>query len=114
MAMKVYDVTAGYPGTLVATVPMTDVVHGTYGANFTPLASKEYVVDKMAYTDGTFVTPDTVYSPGSEPIRQFVAGGGSGMSVCATQLVLLEVESHSIVIPIKRSPFIVLGLHTAC
>jgi hypothetical protein len=67
VAMKVYDVT-GAPS-LVATTPMVHLVNGTYFAAFTPAANHIYVVNKTVYTDGTFSTPLSTYSPGSESFQ---------------------------------------------
>lgn len=65
-ALKVYEVTSGSP-VLVSTLPMTHVINGTYWANFTPGEGKSYVANTAFYTDpGTYATPDTRYSPGSE------------------------------------------------
>lgn len=69
IAMKVFDVSAGYPGTLVQTITMVHILNGTYGASFTPVAGKQYVVNKMVYTDGTFSAANTAYSPGSESFQ---------------------------------------------
>jgi hypothetical protein len=69
IAMKVYDVTAGYPGTFVGTVLMTHIVNGTYGGTFTPMPGKSYVVNKMVYTDITLATTNTDYQPGSESFQ---------------------------------------------
>jgi hypothetical protein len=66
VAMLVYDVTAGYPGTLASTVVMTHIINGTYGGTFTPQPNKIYVVNKMVYTSLTLLTTDSSYSPGSE------------------------------------------------
>lgn len=62
--MKVYDVTAGYPGVLVATTTMVHIINGTYGASFIPAINKRYIINKSVFTDGTFTTLLGVYSPG--------------------------------------------------
>jgi len=68
VAMQVYDTTGGSPA-YVATVGMTHVVNGTYVGYFTPLAGKQYLLNKMVYTDGTYATPSSAYSAGSETIQ---------------------------------------------
>lgn len=70
VAMKVRDVTAGYPGTLVGSaVPMVEFDTGSYGASFTGTAGKNYVLSKAVYTDGTYATRDPNYSPGSDSVQ---------------------------------------------
>ncbi len=66
VALKIRDVTLGYPGTLVATTAMVHLGLGTYGANFTATAGKAYQASKAAYTDGTFATPLPDMPAGSE------------------------------------------------
>jgi len=68
VAMKIYDVTTGSPS-FVNTIAMTHMINGTYVGYFTPLAGKIYAINKMVYTDGTFATPSSLYSPGSETIQ---------------------------------------------
>lgn len=66
-ALKVYDVTSGYPGTLVSTTAMTHIVNGTYGASFTPSDGKAYITNVSFYSDpGTWLMPLTAYSPSSQ------------------------------------------------
>lgn len=69
VALKVYDVTASYPGTLVATTAMVEYDDAAYGASFSGVANKSYVVSKAKYTDGTYTTRDTNYASGSDSIQ---------------------------------------------
>lgn len=65
VAAKVYDVTTGTP-VLVSTVTLSPtIVSGVYVGAFTPAADKAYFVITGVFTDGTFATPDTDYSPDS-------------------------------------------------
>lgn len=69
VAMKVFDVSAGYPGTLVSTHPMVEYNDAAYGANFTGIAGKAYVVTKAVYTDGTYTVRDQNYASGSDSFQ---------------------------------------------
>lgn len=69
VGMEIWDVTTGSPIIVGSVVPMVYVDKGTYFANYTFLANKIYVVNKMVYTDNTFTTPLTTYSPGSESLQ---------------------------------------------
>lgn len=70
VALKIMDVTAGVPGTLVGTVPMVNTINNTYGALYTPLvAGKKYITNKAVYTDNTYATRDPNYSEGSESFK---------------------------------------------
>lgn len=67
VAMKVFDVTLGYPGSQVGSaIPMVETDIGNYGASFSGTKDKSYFVSKAVYTDGTYVTRDTNYSSGSD------------------------------------------------
>jgi len=67
VGLKVYDV-SGVSPVLVDTSAMDHVDGGTYLGFFTPAANKTYLIRKSVYTDGSFATMDSDYSPGSETI----------------------------------------------
>lgn len=68
VAMQIYDVTTGTPS-FVTTAAMSHMLNGTYIGYFTPVSGKQYAINKMVYTDGTYTTPSPSYSPGSETIQ---------------------------------------------
>lgn len=71
IAMKIYDISSlPTPATLIATVAMTHVFNGSYSGkyNFPATGSKVYLVQISVYTDGTFTTLNSTYSPGSETV----------------------------------------------
>lgn len=71
LAMKVYDLTTT-PATLLASISMGHVAFGTYACSYTfpaSYAGKNLLLNKSVYTDGTFATLNTLYSPGSECVE---------------------------------------------
>lgn len=77
VALKVYDVTAGFPGTIVGSpILMTEYDDGAYGAEFTGIAGKNYVTSKAVYTDGTYATRDSAYPSGSDAFQVVEAPTG--------------------------------------
>lgn len=71
LAMKVYDLTTT-PATLLATLAFTNIYGGTYAISYVFPASysgKNLLLIKSVYTDGTFATLNTLYSPGSECVE---------------------------------------------
>lgn len=67
VALKVFDVSLGFPGSLVATIPMTEYAPGSYGASFSgAVLGKSYVVSKAVYLSGAYTNRDPDYAPGSE------------------------------------------------
>ncbi len=62
--LKVFDATSGSP-VLVATIPMSHLINGTYFANFTPREGKAYITNAAFYTSAALTTPDANYSPSS-------------------------------------------------
>lgn len=73
VAMTVKDVSVPAAPLVIATVTMEDVGDGQYVGLFSPVAGKRYAVLKQAYTDGTYVTPDPNYYPGSEAFEAISA-----------------------------------------
>lgn len=55
---SVFDVSAGYPGILVAQLPMVNVLLGSYGANYVGVQGKTYYIVAVVYLDSGFTTPD--------------------------------------------------------
>ena len=93
VAMKVYDVT-GTPA-LVATVPMVELVNGTYLASFTPASGKTYAVSKAVYTDGTYTTLDGEHSPGSETLQAVDLSPASQIDDLKREFLrILGLENH--------------------
>lgn len=64
MAMTVWDV-SGVPA-IVAFTTMPHIADGTYLGFFTATEGRAYLVQKAAYTDGSYLVLDTNRSPGSE------------------------------------------------
>lgn len=54
----VFDVTAGYPGTIVAQIPLVNTILGSYGGLFTGANAKTYHAVIGIYLDSGFTTPD--------------------------------------------------------
>lgn len=82
VAMKVFDVTAGLPGSIVgAAIPMVEFDTGNYAARFTGVAGKLYAISKAVYTDGTYATRDSNYAPGSDALQVISSLGGSGLTI---------------------------------
>lgn len=67
VAMKVFKVIAGVP-TLEDTIPMDDVIGGTYVGFYTLEEGESYLFHKAVYTDGTYTTLNTNFVAGSETI----------------------------------------------
>lgn len=69
VAAKIYDVTDGSPA-LVSTVAMEVVAAGlhTYWGRYDFDESKQYIIVKSAYTDGTFTTLHPDYNSGSDSV----------------------------------------------
>lgn len=78
--MKVVDITAGLPGTVIATTLMDESLPGTYVAMFVPAVGKFYLLQKAVYTDSGASTLDTDYNPSSETVAGVDSGGGGGGS----------------------------------
>lgn len=103
VAMKVFDVTAGYPGSLISTIPMTEVYNGTYGASFAGAPGKKYTVAKTVYTDGTYTVPDLGFSQGSDAVQCVALQTGAGavaaevIGIVAVQEVVAVVEPNEII-----------------
>lgn len=69
VGMTILDVTTGSPVQVGPILPMAYTQNGTYFASYSFTAGKIYVVNKMVFTDNTFTTPLTTYSPGSESLQ---------------------------------------------
>lgn len=70
VAMKIFDQTAGLPGVLVDTIPMTHCFGGGYIGKYTfPDPHKLYLVHRGVYTDGTYGTIDTNRGPAISAVR---------------------------------------------
>ncbi len=71
IVVKIYDNTTGTP-TLVSSLVLTHWFDGQYVANYTTDDAKKYLYRTIVYTDNTFTTPDTNYSPDSGKIDYLI------------------------------------------
>ncbi len=67
IAAKIYDITSG-TAVIDSTVAMPHVINGTYAGVFDADDGKTYLVNTMVYTSGSYITPDTNYTPGSKTV----------------------------------------------
>lgn len=104
VAIKVRDITAGSPGSLVGSaIPMVEGEPGSYTAAFTGVATKLYSVKKAVYTDGTYATIDNAYPSGddvvqviaqSTAVQPVIMGAVFDMSAVQNNEVNLEVITN--------------------
>lgn len=73
VAAKIYDMSSGSP-VLVQTSGLANLANGSYWFSFTPNSAKNYLANIAVYTDGTFTSLDSGYSPSDLPF-------GTGASV---------------------------------
>jgi hypothetical protein len=97
VGMEIWDVTTGTPVIVGSVVPMTYVDKGTYFANYTFTANKIYVINKMVYTDNTFTTPLTTYSPGSESLQASTLESDIQELINLVQAVALPISVTGVV-----------------
>lgn len=84
VAAKVYNYTSGSP-VFIETVAMPPVgVNGSYVLPYTAPTNETFFANMMVYTDDSFDTPDTNYTPGDAEISNTSGGGGSTGEVCGT------------------------------
>lgn len=69
VAGNVYEIVSGVP-TFVEQVAMTDFQDGVYSGSFTGEDSAGYLVIAIVYTDNSYTTPDTAWSPSAEIYQQ--------------------------------------------
>lgn len=65
VAAKISDITTGTPGAPTTTA-MANWLNGTYYLVFNPTPGHKYVINMMVYTDNTFATPLTTYTPADD------------------------------------------------
>lgn len=82
VAMKVFDVTLGFPGSQVGSaISMTEFDDGAYGASFVGDPNKNYVVSKAVYTDGTYTVRDSNFASGSQSVQCVAIGSVDVQSI---------------------------------
>lgn len=90
VAAKIFDMTTGTPE-LLATLAMPSVgVNGGYLLSYQPASGHLYYVNMMVYTDGTFETPNSNYTPGD---AQMV---GPSASACETAVNIFGLINNPI------------------
>ena len=83
VAATILDNTEGLPGTLAEFVHMTySGLGGVYLGQFTFTAGHTYSIIKLVYTDNTFETIDTDFSPDQDDVQCVDVGGGGGGDSC--------------------------------
>lgn len=92
VAGSIYDLTTG-AAVLQSLVGMTHVALGVYLGSFVSVGGHTYQVVEAVYTDGTYATPNTDYSPGSDTFYSLV---NSDFSVTLEQATLDGTERDAI------------------
>jgi hypothetical protein len=65
---NIYDTSGGSP-VLENTVNLALITQGTYYAKYSFTAGKTYLVQKLVYTDGTYVTVDQSYAQDNDDVQ---------------------------------------------
>lgn len=81
----IYDVTAGFPGTLFATVNMVLTTVGSYdGLHTFSVSGKLYKIAMTVYTDGTYTVVDPDRAPLNDMVQTVDLSGGSNTTTVVT------------------------------
>lgn len=100
---NIFDVTNGTP-TLVDQVPMPHIMAGVYYGFFSGTIDHAYEIVKLVYTNNSFSTVNTNYSPGSDSVQSsqirvvdiFFAGVLNGQSNSGTKLKITQGDTATL------------------
>lgn len=90
----------------VAQVPMDYVTLGVYFGSMVGALGDNYIVSKVVYTDGTYVTPDATRAPGTDSI-QLLSPSGAAINNIMRLATLVAQGSPQVGTPDKL--FITIG-----
>lgn len=90
----IYDITSGSP-VFVNNAVMSEVTPGSYLATMIPVAGTSYFVVKRVYTNNSFTTVDSNYSPSTESFQSIDFTQPSS-NVAITGEILAIIEDNTI------------------
>lgn len=101
----IYDMSSGTP-VFISNAVMSEVTTGTYVGTFTPANNTTYLIVKRVFTDGTYATVDTNYSPSSESAQSktLSSSSSSGGSNCG---LVVTLESSELVVSLEEGQLVV-------